>query len=139
LPLLNGFDEVLVDKSPIGGFAYSGVKYRSGPTIHSRVNEFLHIDGMKDHAEASREHVQQSASRTKTMAYGAAANVGDTVGQVLLPVKNALQIMPFGKIIFVPTRGEKLVHAAAEHKREKEIARLDKQCKYDEMTRRTIR
>jgi hypothetical protein len=122
-----------------GLFGHPSVKYRSGATIPSRMGEFFHVDTLKEHAQTSHEHMAQSAGRTKTMAYGAAANVGDTVGQVLLPVKNALQIMPFGKIIFDPTRGEKLVQAAAEHKREKEIDRLEKQRQYDELTRRTIR
>jgi hypothetical protein len=66
--------------------------------------------------------------------------VGDAADQVILPqLRTRCRFLPFGKIIFDPTRGEKLVQTAAEHKREKEISRLEKQREYDELTGRTIR
>ena len=122
-----------------GLFGHPSVKYRSGVPVYRKVNNFLHVDAIKEHAQKSKEHVQQATARTKTMAYGAMANVGDSVGQVILPAKNLLQIMPLGKIIFDPTRGEKLIQAADDHKREKENSRLEKQKKYEELTRRTNR
>lgn len=122
-----------------GLFGTPSVKYRSGPTLHHRVNELFHVDELKQHAQAAQQHVSQSTRRTKTMAYGAAASVGDAADQVLLPAKNLVQMLPFGKILFDPTRGEQLLRAAAEHKREKELNRFEKQRRYDEMTVRTIR
>lgn len=122
-----------------GLFGHPSVKYRSGVSLHQRVNKFFHVDDLKKHAQTSQEHVVRSSERTKTMAYGAAASVGDAADKVISPVKGLLETLPFGKIIFDPTRGEKLVQAASDHKREKEISRLEKQRKYDEMTRRTIR
>lgn len=122
-----------------GLFGHPSVKYRSGVAMHQKVSDFLHVEALTEHAQSSREHIAQSAGRTKTMAYGALAGVGDTVGQVLLPAKNAVQLLPFGKIIFDPTRGEKLVQAADEHKRDKQNKRLEKEKRYAEMTRRTNR
>ena len=115
------------------------VKYRSGPALNRRVNKFLHVDEIKEHAQASQERVKQSTARTKTMAYGAAATVTEGAGQVLMPVKNMLETLPFGKIVFDPTRGEKLTQTADQHKRERDIKLLEKQRKYEEMTRKTIR
>ena len=73
------------------------------------------------------------------MAYGAAATVSDTADQVIMPVQNLLQTLPFGKIIFDPARSEKLIQTATEHKRKKENERREKQKKFEELTRRTIR
>jgi hypothetical protein len=122
-----------------GLFGHPSVKYRSGVSLPNKVIDFFHVDELKEHAQSSHEHVKQSASRTKTMAYGAVASVGDTADQVILPAKNMLQLLPFGKIIFDPTWGEKFLRKADEHQREKENARLEKQRKYDEITRRTNR
>lgn len=122
-----------------GPFGHPSVKYRSGATLHDKVSDFFHVDALKQHAQTSHEHVKQSAARTKVMTYGAAVSVGETAGQVMLPVKNVLHVLPFGKIIFDPAHGEKLFQTAADHKREKEISRLEKQRRYEELTRRTIR
>ena len=122
-----------------GLFGHPSVKYRSGLALQTKVNNFFHVDALKQHAEKSHAHLKQSAGKTKLVAYGAAAKVGDTVEQVIMPAKNLLQILPFGKIIFDPSRGEKLMQAATEHKREKEMHRVEKQRRYEEMTRRTNR
>ena len=115
------------------------VKYRSGPTIQSRVNKLIGLDSIKDRAQTSQEHLKQAGARTRIMTYGAVATVTETTGQVLSPVKTILESMPFGKIAFDPTRGEKLIQTADQHKRDRENKRLEKQRKYDELTRKTIR
>lgn len=122
-----------------GLFGHPSVKYRSGATWHDKVGNFFHVDALKQHTQTSHEHVKQSAARTKVIGYGAVASVGETAGQVMLPVKNVLHVLPFGKIIFDPAHGEKLFQTAADHKREKEISRFEKQRRYEELTRRTIR
>ncbi len=122
-----------------GIFGNPSVKYRSGPSVQSRVNNLLHVDAIKDRAELSHAQLKQSTARTKTMTYGAAATVSEATGRVLLPARNMLEMMPFGKILFDPTRGEKLVQTADEHKREQDIKQLEKQRRYDELTRRTVR
>ncbi len=115
------------------------VKYRSGPSLNSRANSFLHIDAIKEHVQTSQGHLKQSTARTKTMTYGAVATASDATGRMLLPVRNMAESLPFGKILFDPTRGEKLVQTADEHQREHALKRFEKQRTYDEMTRRTIR
>lgn len=122
-----------------GLFGHASVKYRSGLALQTKVNNFLHVDALKKHAQKSHEHVKQSAERTKMVTYGAFATVSEATGRLLLPVKNVLQVMPLGKVIFDPARGDRLIQTASDHKREHEISRLEKQRKYEEMTRRTIR
>jgi len=115
------------------------VKYRSGPTIQSRVNKLIGLDSIKDRAQASQEHLKQASTRTKLMTYGAVATVTETTGQVLTPVKTILETMPFGKIAFDPTRGDKLIQTADEHKRDHEIKQFEKQRRYEELSRKTVR
>ncbi len=115
------------------------VKYRSGPSVSDRVNKILHIDTLKENAQTTQERLKQSAERTRTMAYGAASTVGEAAGRVIDPAKGMLESLPFGKMVFDPTRGDKLIQKADQHKREHEIKRIEKQRRYDEMTRKTIR
>jgi hypothetical protein len=115
------------------------VKYRSGPSVADRVSKILHVDMLKENAQTTQQRLKQSAARSRTMAYGAASTVGEADGRVLDPAKGMLESLPFGKIVFDPTRGDKLVQKADEHKREKAIKRNEKQQRYDEMTRKTIR
>ncbi len=115
------------------------VKYRSGPSIADRVSTMLHVDALKENAQTTQERLKNSAERTRMMANGAAATVGEAAGRVLDPAKGMLESLPFGKIVFDPTRGDKLVQKADQHKREHEIKRIEKQRRYDEMTRKTIR
>lgn len=122
-----------------GLFGHPSVKYRSGLTLSRRVNRLLHVDDLKKHAQASHEHLKQSAERTKMVTYGAVASVSQAADQVISPVKGLMESLPFGKIIFDPARGEKLMQTATQHKRDKENKRLEKQRKFEEMTQRTIR
>lgn len=115
------------------------VKYRSGPSVTSRVNKLMHVDAIKECAQTSQEQLKQSTATTKTMTYGVVASASDATVRLLLPVRNMAESLPFGKILFDPTRGEKLVQTADEHRREHDIKRLEKQRKYDEMTRKTVR
>lgn len=115
------------------------VKYRSGPTIQNRVNKMIGLDSIKDRSQKSQEHLKQAGARTKLMTYGAVATVTETTGQVLMPVKTILETMPFGKIVFDPTRGDKLIQTADQHKRDHEIKQFEKQRRYEELTRKTVR
>ena len=115
------------------------VKYRSGPSIQSRVNKLIGLDTIKDRAHTTREHLKQASTRTKTMTYGAVATVTETTGQVFAPVKTILETMPFGKIVFDPTRSDKLIQTADQHKRDHEIKQFEKQRRYEELTRKTVR
>ena len=73
------------------------------------------------------------------MTYGAVATVSDATGRALLPVRNLAESLPLGKMLFDPTRGEKLIQTADDHKREHDNKRFEKQRKYDELTRKTVR
>ncbi|MDX1929125.1 MAG: hypothetical protein SFV81_21535, partial [Pirellulaceae bacterium] len=115
------------------------VTYRSGPSIQSRVNKLFRVDAIKESAQSTQEHLKQSTARTKTMTYGAVATVGEATGRVLLPVRNLAESLPLGKALFDPTSGERLVQRADEHKREREIKRLERERKYNELTRKTVR
>lgn len=122
-----------------GMFGAPSVKYRSGPSLKSRVNELLHVEEVKTHLQTAQDNLEVCAGRTKMMAHGAVATIGDATGRMLLPVKNVAQTLPLGKIVFDPTRGEKLMRKADEHEREVEIRRLEKQREYEELTRKTVR
>lgn len=115
------------------------VKYRSGPSIQSRMSKGIGLETIKDCAHTSQEHFRQAGARTRVMTYGAVATVTETAGQVLTPVKTILETMPFGKIVFDPTRGDKLIQTADQHKRDHEIKQFEKQRRYDELTRKTVR
>ncbi len=115
------------------------VSYRSGPSVQSRVNKLLRIDAIKQSAQTSQEQLKQTAARTRTMTYGAVATVSDATGRALLPVRNLAESLPLGKMLFDPTRGEKLIQTADDHKREHDNKRFEKQRKYDELTRKTVR
>jgi hypothetical protein len=127
-----------------GLFGHPSVEYRSGRTLGRTVkghfDKLFASDISKARAEEARAQRKQSAERNAMIAYGAAANVSETVGKMLLPARNALEMMPLGKVIFFdPTTEDKLIQTAVDHKREKENARLEKQRQYEEMTRKTIR
>lgn len=115
------------------------VTYRSGPSIQNRVNKLFHVDAIKESAQSTQEHLKQSTARTKTMTYGAVATVSEATGRVLLPVRNLAESLPLGKALFDPTSGERLVLTASEHKREREIKRVERERRYNELTRKTVR
>ncbi len=115
------------------------IKYRSGPSLQSRVGKLIGFETIKDRAQTSQENLRQAGARTKMMTYGAVATVTETTGQVLTPVKTLLETMPFGKMAFDPTRGDKLIQTADQHKRDHEIKQFEKQRRYEELTRKTVR
>lgn len=115
------------------------VKYRSGPSVSDRISKMLRVDAIKENAQTTQQRLKQSAERTRTMAYGAASTVGEAASRVIDPAKGMLESLPFGKMVFDPTRGEKLIQKADDHKREQEIKRAEKQRRYDEITRKTNR
>ena len=115
------------------------VNYRSGPSVQSRVNKLFRVESIKESALNTQAHLKQSTARTRTMTYGAVATVSEATGRALLPVRNLAESLPLGKVLFDPSNGERLVQTASDHQREREIKRVERERKYDELTRRTVR
>jgi len=115
------------------------VVYRNGPTIRQRVANVLHTEDLKDHATGAYSHLRSSASRTQTMAYGAAGKISGATDMLMLPVKNTAQMLPFGKVIFSEDLGNELVLEADRHHHEKELKRTARERKLNEASIRTLR
>lgn len=122
-----------------GLFGKPSVKYRNGMTATRRIGKLVHMDELKKHASKAHEQLKQGAEFSKTIVYGAVATVSDSADQVISPVKGVLESLPLGKILFDPTLEQQLMTTAAEHKRKKQMEKLEKQKQRNELTRRTIR
>ncbi|HTN76594.1 MAG TPA: hypothetical protein VL096_15145 [Pirellulaceae bacterium] len=65
--------------------------------------------------------------------------VGDVSKQAMLPVQNTLQMLPLGKIVFSNDLGQRLEERAAEHDREHDLRRVQRENDRNAATYRTLR
>ena len=73
------------------------------------------------------------------IAAGAAAQVSDTLKQVVLPVQNLAQNLPFGKIVFNPDWKEQLIVRGAENQRAKAVKQAQKTARLNNLSLPTLR
>jgi hypothetical protein len=82
---------------------------------------------------------RRSWCTAKMMAKGVLAESCDVTEKVLLPVKNVVHMMPFGKTTFATDWTDRLVTRDAEHERDKEIHHYEYEAKLREITFPTVR
>lgn len=95
------------------------IKYRNGLPWHRKLGNVVHADQWKDRAARLQSSTENAASRSKTLAHGAMAQIGDAGKTALLPVRNLLEVMPGGKVFFGTDWEQRLATRAAEHQRDK--------------------
>lgn len=115
------------------------VKYRSGLPLHKKVGKWVHAEELHDHAQDLADHSKDLAERSTTMATGAVVEVKGAAKTAALPVVNFLQMLPFGKIVFGGELEKQLSQSAAEHKREKDMRRVQRETEAQNATYRTNR
>jgi hypothetical protein len=122
-----------------GLFGRPSVKYRSGQTWGRKLGKLVHAEHWQDGAAEAYKKTSTVAKYSKTMAKGAIAETCDATEQVLLPVKNVVHMMPFGKTLFATDWTDRLVTSAAEHEREKDIHYYEHEAKLREITIPSVR
>jgi hypothetical protein len=122
-----------------GLFGHPSVKYRNGTPLHRQVGNLLHVEAVKQGLESAGSHLQQSTDRATKQAYGALVSVGGATKVVTLPAKNLLQMMPLGKRLFSDDLGLRLEETAAQHKRDAQVRRFEKQQARAELSLPTAR
>jgi hypothetical protein len=115
------------------------VKYRSGVPLQRKIGNLVHAEHWREGAARCAEHTVTAVDHTKTMACGAAAELGDAAKTVTLPVANILRGLPVGAVIASTDWEERLTMRAAEHRRDHEIKRAEKERRRAEYSIRTIR
>jgi hypothetical protein len=115
------------------------VKYRSGVPLQRRIGNLVHAEHWREGAERCAEHTAAAVDHTKTVACGAAAELGDCAKVVLLPVANVIRGLPVGAVITSTDWEERLTIRAAEHERDHEIRRAEKEARRREYSLPTIR
>lgn len=122
--------------------AWSGkptIKYRSGKTWTQKAAALVHAEELKDCVHKVSEHCAESCARSATVMKGAVVQVGGAAKTVSLPVRNTLQVMPFGKRLFSGDTADRLAQRAAEHDREHAIRKVQRENERDEFDYRTNR
>lgn len=93
-----------------GLFGHVQVKYRNGASIREEVAVLIHAEQLKSCAGTIVRHAKGLATKSKTAVAGTALIVKDKADQVVLPVKNLLQMGPLGNL------GQTLQTRVAEHR-----------------------
>lgn len=123
-------------------FGWNGkptLKYRNGKTWSQKVGEVLHVEHFKQGYAKVKEGTQDLASRTKTSFGGLAADLSQGTRLVLLPVTNALQLLPFGKVVFSADAERYYAERAANHQRNKQLKHATEARRRAELTLPTNR
>lgn len=115
------------------------VKYRSGRPIHKKVGRLVHAEEVSDGIKKLSAGTANLSKRTGKVAYGLGVVTKETAKQAFTPIANLGQVMPFGKILFSGDLEARLAERSAQHKREAQIRRVEKQRKLDDLTYKTIR
>ena len=115
------------------------LKYRSGYSWSQKVAHVFHVEQISEHAEKISDHSKDSWDRSKKIAKGAAVEVKDFTKSAIAPVRNTLEVLPFGKMIFSSHTGDKLVARAAEHDRDAANKRAQRKAERSETTISTNR
>ena len=115
------------------------VKYRSGRAIHKKVGRIVHAEQVAGGIKKISQGTANFSKRSGRIAYGLGVVTKETAKQALTPVAHIGQMMPFGKILFSSDLEARLAERSAQHKREAQIRRVEKQRKLDELTYKTIR
>ncbi len=97
------------------------LKYRNGKSWSQRAAAIVHAEQIKECCERISENCSGSCEQSKKVVKGAFVEVGETAKTAAIPVKNTLEIMPFGKRLFSGDLGERLAEKADTHEREKAI------------------
>lgn len=122
-----------------GLFGRPSVKYRSGRTWSKKVGNLVHAEHWRNGAGAVKKKASAVVQHSNMMAKGAFAVTCDATGKLLLPVKNVVHVLPFGKVIVGTDWQDKLITRAAEHERERGIHQFEHEAKLRETTIPTVR
>lgn len=115
------------------------VSYRSGRTVTQQVGRMVHAEQWKEHAANVHAHAQVAAANTAVTMKSFAISTGETVGCLLLPVKNVVRLVPFGTAFSDPERIQVRREKIAEHERAAQNRLYEKQRQLSDGTYRTIR
>lgn len=99
------------------------IKYRSGKTWTQKAAALLHADDLKDCWSRWTESCAEKCDHSRKVVKGAFVEVGDVAKTATLPVRNTMEVLPFGKRLFSGDTGQRLSERAAEHDREHAIRR----------------
>lgn len=95
------------------------IKYRNGKSWTQKAAAVVHAEQISQCCARISDHCADSCEQSTKVVKGAFVEVGAAAKTATLPVRNTLQIMPFGKRLFGGDLGERLSESAEAHEREK--------------------
>ncbi len=98
------------------------VSFRNGEKWSRRVGKLVHAEQMKQAWQNSSQRFRQHWQESKLALRGLTATVGDVAQGVLLPVRNALEMLPLGK----PLLGTDWRQRLAERGAQQELIRAER-------------
>lgn len=115
------------------------VTYRNGPTFKTKVGQAVHAEQWKHHAHAVASGTKHVVHSSHEMLHEAAIDTGAALQTVTLPVQNLMRMMPLGASMFDPDRDVVRAEKIAEHKRQHEIEKAQREARRNGVTRPTVR
>lgn len=97
------------------------IKYRSGKTWTQKAAAIVHAEEIKECMSRMSTSCSEKCEHSTQVVKGAFVEVGEVAKTATIPVRNTLEILPFGKRLFSGDVGQRLSEKAAEHEREHEI------------------
>lgn len=94
------------------------IKYRSGKTWTQKAATLVHTEEIKECVNRASESCSEHCAHSKQVVKGAIVEAGAAAKTATLPIRNTLEMLPFGKLLLSSDNGQRLSQRAAEFDRD---------------------